>query len=226
MKLIYKQLVLAATGAALFSTVIGANPAQAANLLFNGSFELENEQIVEEFGLSRTFNNMEGGYTPAQNWRVWHNTPATTTVELLPSTLPSGGEKMMHVTTTGWNNGLYQTFLPFGTGLEKTRSSAWLHVLSGKVAIGTGNGGGTGHNKTISTTDRWVKIEAKNGGSPANEFIIYSASQGGAEFYVDMTSVEPVPEPLTILGSATALGFGALLKREHSRKQKKSKQKG
>ncbi|MEQ9672243.1 PEP-CTERM sorting domain-containing protein [Coleofasciculus sp. G2-EDA-02] len=31
----------------------------------------------------------------------------------------------------------------------------------------------------------------------------------------------PVPEPLTILGSATALGFGALLKREHSKKQKK-----
>lgn len=32
----------------------------------------------------------------------------------------------------------------------------------------------------------------------------------------------PVPEPLTILGSAAALGFGALLKREHSKKQKKS----
>jgi len=31
-----------------------------------------------------------------------------------------------------------------------------------------------------------------------------------------------VPEPLTILGSATALGFGALLKREHSKKQKES----
>lgn len=33
---------------------------------------------------------------------------------------------------------------------------------------------------------------------------------------------EPVPEPLTILGSVTALGFGGLLKRQHSRKQKKS----
>jgi hypothetical protein len=31
-----------------------------------------------------------------------------------------------------------------------------------------------------------------------------------------------VPEPLTILGSVTALGFGALLKREHSKKRKKS----
>lgn len=32
-----------------------------------------------------------------------------------------------------------------------------------------------------------------------------------------------VPEPLTILGSATALGFGALFKREHSRRQKNFK---
>lgn len=35
--------------------------------------------------------------------------------------------------------------------------------------------------------------------------------------------VTAVPEPLTILGSATALGFGALFKREHSKKQKKAK---
>jgi hypothetical protein len=32
----------------------------------------------------------------------------------------------------------------------------------------------------------------------------------------------PVPEPLTILGSATALGIGGLLKREHSKKKNKS----
>jgi hypothetical protein len=33
---------------------------------------------------------------------------------------------------------------------------------------------------------------------------------------------EPVPEPLTILGSATGLGFAAFFKRQHSKKQKKS----
>jgi hypothetical protein len=37
----------------------------------------------------------------------------------------------------------------------------------------------------------------------------------------DFTS-NSVPEPLTILGSATALGFGALLKRESSKKKNKS----
>jgi len=33
---------------------------------------------------------------------------------------------------------------------------------------------------------------------------------------------EPVPEPLTILGSATGLGFAAFFKRKHSKKQNKS----
>jgi hypothetical protein len=33
---------------------------------------------------------------------------------------------------------------------------------------------------------------------------------------------EPVPEPLTILGSATGLGFAAFFKRKHSKKPKKS----
>jgi hypothetical protein len=32
----------------------------------------------------------------------------------------------------------------------------------------------------------------------------------------------PVPEPLTILGSATGVGFAAFFKRKHSKKQKKS----
>ena len=36
---------------------------------------------------------------------------------------------------------------------------------------------------------------------------------------------EPVPEPLTILGSITALGVGATLKREHSKRLKKSQPK-
>jgi hypothetical protein len=35
--------------------------------------------------------------------------------------------------------------------------------------------------------------------------------------------VQPVPEPLTILGSGVALGFGILFKKEYSKKQKKVK---
>jgi hypothetical protein len=37
-----------------------------------------------------------------------------------------------------------------------------------------------------------------------------------------ITVTKAVPEPLTILGSGVALGFGVLFKREYSKKQKKS----
>ena len=42
-------------------------------------------------------------------------------------------------------------------------------------------------------------------------------------YQIKVGTSEPVPEPLTILGSGLALGFGALLKKESSRKQNKVK---
>jgi len=39
----------------------------------------------------------------------------------------------------------------------------------------------------------------------------------------DLPDSEPVPEPLTILGSGMALGFGAFFKRQQSKKQKNAK---
>ena len=46
-------------------------------------------------------------------------------------------------------------------------------------------------------------------------------SRDGGGFTVNVQA-EPVPEPLTILGSATGVGFAAFFKRKHSKKQKKS----
>ncbi|MEQ9356948.1 PEP-CTERM sorting domain-containing protein [Coleofasciculus chthonoplastes] len=56
----------------------------------------------------------------------------------------------------------------------------------------------------------------------ANESFDKVVLKTGLPFESDNHAYKPVPEPLTILGSATALGFGALLKRQQSRKQKKS----
>jgi len=42
-------------------------------------------------------------------------------------------------------------------------------------------------------------------------------------YQIKVGTSEPVPEPLTILGSGLALGFGALLKKESSKKQTKVK---
>ncbi|MFP5274880.1 PEP-CTERM sorting domain-containing protein [Coleofasciculus sp.] len=50
-------------------------------------------------------------------------------------------------------------------------------------------------------------------------------SAGGSDSFVNavpVTDPEAVPEPLTILGSATALGIGGLLKRQQSKKNNKA----
>ncbi|MEQ9233512.1 PEP-CTERM sorting domain-containing protein [Coleofasciculus sp. E2-BRE-01] len=61
--------------------------------------------------------------------------------------------------------------------------------------------------------------------SGENTLYVYqrdTASVVSGSIFSAHIDVKPVPEPLTMLGSATALGFGALLKRQQSRKQKKS----
>src|SRR5262245_37747966 len=75
---------------ALVSLVGWQSPAQAANLLVNGDFNLAAVQ--------------GGGQSAAKNWTVAQNTPgSTTTTKLLPSTLVNGG-RMIHVTTDGERN--------------------------------------------------------------------------------------------------------------------------
>lgn len=58
------------------------------------------------------------------------------------------------------------------------------------------------------------------GTNPNAEIVQFTGNQGVYAVVAD--EPEPVPEPLTILGSATALGVGALLKRESSKKKNKS----
>ncbi|MEQ9548725.1 MAG: PEP-CTERM sorting domain-containing protein [Coleofasciculus sp. G3-WIS-01] len=54
------------------------------------------------------------------------------------------------------------------------------------------------------------------------EFHIVAPNNGGSSvlFEGDLPDPEAVPEPLTILGSGMALGFGAFFKRQQSKKQK------
>ena len=50
----------------------------------------------------------------------------------------------------------------------------------------------------------------------------FSNFSGDGQGFTVNVQTESTPEPLTMLASATALGFGALFKREHSKNQKKS----
>jgi len=75
---------------------------------------------------------------------------------------------------------------------------------------------------TVGTTYSWnidLRTRAEKGFGIG---LAGSNATAGYDFSdVFTVSATPVPEPLTILGSATALGFGALLKRESSKKRKK-----
>lgn len=62
---------------------------------------------------------------------------------------------------------------------------------------------------------------------PSTSFSVDRIEPGGYNFVSTETfRVKSVPEPLTILGSALALGFGVLTERQYSRKRKKTKQIG
>jgi hypothetical protein len=164
-------------------------PPAPSNLLKNGNFN--------EPGGSPTLlvtNNPPWGYLPtaAPHWDVWNNHAGPTTTALLPSTMRGlGAGMMLQVCTVAIDSGLRQWFSPdVDTGPAKTKSAAWVYVLSGKVGIGTGNVGATGDHDRVSTKiGEWEYLEAPNGVSPANMFIVYATEFGGACFFIDNASV-------------------------------------
>jgi len=70
-----------------------------------------------------------------------------------------------------------------------------------------------------ATSGTWNTDGVVNGGGQSgpglSHFTVYQAPK-------PVTDPEAVPEPLTILGSATALGIGGLLKRQQSKKNNKA----
>jgi len=132
------------------------------------------------------------GDSAASHWTVYNTGDGGTTTELMPSTR-GGGKSMIHIVTTdkkpGSGSGIVQAFLPVGTGPGHVTSSAWVFINSGTVFIGTGNGGNTGIDARTSVTHKWILLQARNGVSPANMFIVYGQSPG-ADFFVDSASVE------------------------------------
>ncbi|MFP4122709.1 MAG: PEP-CTERM sorting domain-containing protein [Coleofasciculus sp.] len=65
------------------------------------------------------------------------------------------------------------------------------------------------------------QLIAKSVTGTSGEFHIIAPNTGGSvQFDGNLPEPESVPEPLTILGSGMALGFGAFFKRQQSKKQK------
>jgi hypothetical protein len=160
------------------------------NLLANPDFA-----EVGPAGIYTTFTGDGGaGNSAAAHWTLWNNGPATIETELVTGSGPSGKTSLLRVATTGQGSGLVQVFGSQDTGPGATIASAWIYVVRGKVGIGTGNGGNTSLDITTLSTGRWELLRARNGVSPANEFIIYSEPSAGATFYVDSAEVLEAPD--------------------------------
>jgi len=154
--------------------------AAAANVLSNPGFSTGGPPST------LTGSAVPGG-SASPPWTTWNNSPATTTTEHLAHF--SGASGVIHVRTSGASNGLVQVWGAFNTGPSVVVHKARIFVRSGKVCMGTGNGGNTGCSASTSGTGRWETITGRNTVCPANETIIYSEG-GPADYYVDFASVE------------------------------------
>lgn len=163
-----------------------------ANLLANGDFEAPAGAPTTLAGAGVP------GQSAAPGWTTWNNVEAVTVTDILPSTAPGGGSQMLHVCTTGQDCGVVQQYQATGSGPERVVSSVSVLVVRGQVGMGTGNGGDTGdHDAVSAATGTWEELTAPNGVPPANEFIVYAVSAGGACYYVDNASVNERGRPVT-----------------------------
>ncbi|MCP3137061.1 hypothetical protein [Pyxidicoccus xibeiensis] len=170
-------------------------PVRKQNLLSNPSFDTANPNGNPVTTITQVPGG--AGWSAAADWTMFTNTAGYIYSRVLPSARPNAGSSnMIQVNTLGAGNGLVQVFKPFNIGPQKVIAGAWVFVLRGKVGIGTGNGGNTGLDTLSQTTGQWEYLTASNGVSPANEFIIYAADAGGAEFFVDFASVVEAPNLL------------------------------
>jgi hypothetical protein len=196
---------------AVTSLCLPSAHADSTNLLGNPGFE----QVGPDGPLT-SFAGPPGGRAAAADWFIFNNTSAPTFSALIPSTLSGGSSEMMEVSTTTPNNGVAQDFLPAGTGPATTIDSIWVYVISGCVGMGVGNTARLiVEDASTCVLNQWIDLQANNGVSPADEFIVYAANVA-ATFFVDNASVvDPpsgpaaVPEPsaLMLLG----IGLSGLL---------------
>jgi hypothetical protein len=174
-------LIATFVGALFVGLATAPQGASAANLLKNSDFDTPSGTGPTSFtGLGN------GGQSAARDWTVYNNNEGTTTTELLPSTLVEGGT-MIHISASGADDGIYQTFTP---AQGQTTSCAWIYVISGAVAIGAGQYvSDVAQDAALLDIGEWQPITVNAGNQPAGIMIIYSSYFGSAEYYGESASI-------------------------------------
>jgi tetratricopeptide (TPR) repeat protein len=166
-----------------------------SNELRNGTFALAGRSTRTRLETTAA-EPMRGDSAAAAEWAAVNNVVATTSTELMPSTLTPGGN-MLRVVTTNAYCGLVQVWHAPNSGPTAVDSQAWVFVRRGRVFIGTGNGAGAQTpNATSVSTGRWELIRGPNASCPANQTVIYARDEGGADFDVANVVVKADPDRL------------------------------
>lgn len=204
-----------------------AGAAQAANIIVNGDFETGNIGFSSDYQyLSPSLG--EGVYTIGTNPNSVHSPFAS-----FGDHTTGTGNMMIVNGSESPNQTVWQQTIDVTPNTEYN-FAAWIaSAISrepAKLQFSI-NATSIGDIFTAPTTPGdWQEFNAtwiSGSNTQATVSIVdLNLAFGGNDFTLDDISMEvastPVPEPLTILGSATALGFGVLLKRESSKKQNKS----
>jgi hypothetical protein len=160
------------------------------------------------FATSITGNNSSGA-SSAFDWTLENQSAPTTSTELLPSTDPSGGGFMIHMTSTGSHNDLFQTF----DQTLQTTASVDIFVLSGTVGFALADTTFEIIRASTTSTEvgQWETLTLGPIG-PVNDILLFTGP-GGADFFADnvqLPAIASVPEPssltLGILGFIGVVG--------------------
>ena len=107
------------------------------------------------------------GDSAAEGWKVWNTSDGATATEILPST-HTPGRKMLHVTTTAKQSGIWNFWLPGGSGPARAITSASIYVLKGQVTVGSGDAGRTSPDAATSRTGVWELVQGQSQSCPVN----------------------------------------------------------
>jgi len=161
------------------------------NLAKNASFE-----TVGPKGSPTSWQNGNPLPAPsaAQDWLMHsNNAHVLVTSELVPTTVPGPGDRMMlHFVAGGNEGGIYQ---PLQAPPAKLMFSVWVFVKRGHVAIQP-NGGNQGPGAWSTKLNEWEQLRVCTDGSILNGtdmLVIYIQDPAGGDFFVDRVEVLQTP---------------------------------
>jgi hypothetical protein len=136
-----------------------------------------------EKGATRTLTTAGRGASPASDWQLL-NTGGTVSASATVSTRRGGGNALQVVASRA-GSGIVQQW---PVHRSRVRTVAWVYVMRGAVAAGSGRNTGLAGEATTSWSGRWERLESVSTECPPSTTMIVAARRD-TEFLVDQVTV-------------------------------------